>query len=193
MRRHFTVTNTLIAINIAIFLILYIPFHQGFDISSEALLNFGAINSDLIFTYNEWYRLLSGMFLHLDITHIAMNMISLYIIGRLVEVLYSKRVYVITYIITGICGSLLSLYISPSYLLVGASGAIFGLFGLLVGYYLVHKNIPYLDNQAAKSNFWFIIGINGIIGLTMPSIDIMAHIGGMISGVLIGVATEKLK
>ncbi len=191
MKRYFYITNSLIILNTLIFFILFSINHHGFIVDGNLLVKYGAINSNKIVLYNEWWRLITAMFLHLDIFHLAMNMVSLYIIGTIVEQTYNRIIYLLIYIITGITGSLLSLYLSSYFLLAGASGAIFGLFGLLFGYYLVNRNIPSISNQSAISNFWIIIIINILIGFTMPIVAISSHIGGMISGMIGGYLISK--
>lgn len=191
MKRYFYITNSLIILNTVIFFILFFINHHNFTIDGNLLVEYGAINSDKIVLHNEWWRLATAMFLHLDIVHLAINMASLYIIGIIVEQACSRLTYLITYLIAGVSGSLLSLYLSPYFLLVGASGAIFGLFGLLVGYYVVNKNIPSLSNKSAILNFWIIIGLNILIGFSLPIVDISSHIGGMISGFIGGYLISK--
>jgi rhomboid protease GluP len=191
VKKYLTLTNLLIFVNIAIFSILFLINHHSFAIDGNLLVKYGAINSDKIVLYDEWWRLIAAMFLHLDIFHLSMNMVSLYIIGTIVEQAYSRFIYLLTYFITGISGSLLSLYISPYFLLVGASGAIFGLFGLLAGYYAVQRNIPSISNQSAISNFWIIIILNIFIGFTMPIVVISSHISGVLSGFIGGYLISK--
>jgi len=188
---YLSVTNILILSNIVIFLALFSISHYGSSIDSNLLIKYGAINSYQIEVFGEWWRLLSSVFLHLDFTHLFMNMLSLYIIGSIVQKLYSASMYLFFYLSTAIFGSLLSLAESQYDLLVGASGAIFGLFGVLVGYFVVNREIPSVSKENAITNFWFIVGLNIVIGLSVSNIAILAHFGGIISGFLAGYLVEK--
>jgi rhomboid protease GluP len=193
MNKYLNITNLLIIINTVIFLTLFALENDGLAIDSNILVSFGAINTEKIVLYNQWWRLIAGMFLHLDIIHLAINMVSLYIIGSIVQQTYSNTAYLFAYLATGITGSLLSLFLSPYFLLVGASGAIFGLFGLLVGHYAIYGSIPSMSRQSVISNFWIIIGLNTLIGFSITIVDISSHIGGMLSGFIFGYLTSRFK
>lgn len=159
-------------------LVLMFVFGNGFD--NYTLLKFGA-NNDYLVKHGEYYRLFTSIFLHGSILHLVLNMYSLYVIGPQVESFFGKVKFLFIYLVSGICGSLLSIAFSHNTISIGASGAIFGLLGSLLyfGYYYR----AYLGN-AVKSQVLPIILINLMIGFLLPNIDNGAHIGGLIGGIL---------
>ena len=172
------ITYTLIAICILMFAMMYIFGNGSEDI--QTLINFGA-NLDTLVKEGEVYRLFTCMFLHIGTFHIICNMYSLYIIGKEVENLFGKWKFLVIYILSGICGSILSIAFSYDKVSAGASGAIFGLLGALLyfGYYYR----TYLGSTITSSVLPVII-INLIIGFLNPEISNAAHIGGLIGGIL---------
>lgn len=141
----------------------------------------------------DWWRLISCMFLHGSVEHIFGNLIMLYILGIGCEHAYGRRRMLAIYVFCGICGSLLSMTFSgkPS---VGASGAIFGLAGVLPALFWRHRSwIEIRDHRVG-----FVIGIWAAyqigLGVLNPHIDNFAHLGGFVAGVLCGlVVRPKLR
>ena len=128
----------------------------------------------------EIYRLLTCGFLHADIIHLLCNMYSLNIIGTQLENFIGKKKFLIVYFVSMITGSLLSCVMSNNWS-VGASGAIFGLLGSLL-YFGYHYRI-YLGS-VMKSQIIPIIILNLGIGFIIPNIDVSAHVGGLVGGLL---------
>ncbi|QBD79155.1 rhomboid family intramembrane serine protease [Ktedonosporobacter rubrisoli] len=135
------------------------------------------------------------MFLHDGILHIGLNMLSLYFIGPAVEITYGKVRYLAIYLISGIMGGVLSLLISlfgdPAQAVVpilGASGAIFGIFGALGAFYLLNRKELGINGRGAIGNWLFWLGINLLIGF-MPgsNIAVWAHVGGLVAGVILAI------
>lgn len=173
------ITYTIIAICIFIFALMYILGNGSGN--SETLINFGA-NYDLLTKDGEYYRLFTSMFLHIGIIHLLCNMYSLFIIGKEIENLFGKVKFLIIYIGSGLCGSILSLAFNSNTILAGASGAIFGLLGSLLyfGYYYR----TYLG-ATIKSSILPVIIINLAIGFLSSTIDNACHIGGLVGGILL--------
>ena len=167
-------TYLLIVINILVFLssIVYGDFTHGY-----------ANNYVQIFTYNEYYRLITSMFLHGSIIHIGFNMYALYILGPVVERYYGKSKFLLIYFVSGILGNLFScLFASEITFSLGASGAIFGLLGSIAYFtYYYRATIQGL----LKSQIIPTIAVNLLIGFMLPGIDVSAHIGGLVGGLLI--------
>jgi membrane associated rhomboid family serine protease len=116
-------------------------------------------------------------------------MLALFFIGRIVEALYGPVRYLTIYFLSGIAGGLLYLLTSPAGLpLVGASGAIFGVFGALGVFYLINRRALGAYGRGAIANWAFWLGLNLIFGFTVGSgfIAIAAHIGGLIAGMILG-------
>ena len=116
--------------------------------------------------------------------HLIFNMYSLYIIGSQLESFLGKTKYIIVYLLSGIAGSVLSIFFNSNYS-VGASGAIFGLLGSLL-YFGYHYRV-YLDT-VIKSQIIPLILLNLSIGFIVPGIDNWAHIGGLIGGIFSSMA-----
>jgi len=168
----------LILLNLVFFLATLIS--GGFSL--PVLLHLGAKYGPLIVS-GEWQRLLLCIFLHGSIWHLFFNMYALYNLGRLAEGVYGAKKFFIIYILTGLCGSLLSLVVNYSRAGVGASGAIFGIAGALFASGLKYRNTTL--NRMARSLLPFIL-INLLIGFITPVVDNGAHIGGLLSGMLLG-------
>ena len=149
-----------------------------FSFETRNLLVLGANNATLVQDYHEVWRLVSYMFLHGSLIHLLVNMYSLYIIGTQLETYLGRFKYLTIYIISGICGGMLSCIASHS-ASVGASGAIFGLLGAMA-YFGYHYRL-YLGN-VLKNEIIPIIVLNLFIGFTIPGIDNFCHIGGLIGG-----------
>jgi rhomboid protease GluP len=187
----YKITYTLILLNVFIYFISIFLSQNIIDIDVETLVNMGAIYGPYTVLDAQWWRLGSAMFLHGGMTHLLMNMFSLYLIGRGVESYFDTKSYIIIYIFSGLLGSLASLYMHPESVGVGASGAIFGVFGALAGFFLAHRNHIEEHTKSFMRDFSIIIGINLIIGFSIPSVDMSAHIGGLVVGFLGGFMVSK--
>ena len=174
-----SITYIIIGICVFLFIMMYI-FGNGSE-STSTLIKFGA-NYDLLTKSGEYYRLFTCMFLHIGIWHLLCNMYSLYIIGKEIENLYGKSKYLVIYVLSGLCGSILSIAFSHNTISAGASGAIFGLLGALLyfGYYYR----TYLG-ATIRSSIIPVIILNLIIGMLTPGISNSAHIGGLVGGILV--------
>lgn len=172
------VTYILIAINVIIFLMMFL--FGYYDSFVDKFATYGPF----IRGREEYYRLFTGAFLHADILHILFNSYALYIIGSQIENYFGKVKYLIIYIFSIFTASLLSITFNtnPS---IGASGAIFGLIGSLL-YFGYHYRI-YLGN-VLRSQIIPLVIFNLLIGFLYSGIDNSAHIGGLIGGALISVA-----
>ena len=172
------ITYWLIAVNVIIYVIPIL---------------FGQYN-DLINNYSVWgpairegqyYRLLTGIFLHGGILHLLFNCYALYVIGSQVENFLGRIKFAIIYLVAGISGALFSVIFGGNFASIGASGAIFGLMGALV-YFGYHYRV-YLGT-VIKSQIIPLIVLNLLLGFCMPGIDNFAHIGGLIGGTLMSIA-----
>ena len=184
--KEYPLTYSLIIINIMMFIV-----PQTFSSLYEPLYQAYALNGYWAILKTEVYRFVSSTFLHADAMHLIMNMVSLYVVGRMVEKLFSKTAYLSIYFVTACFGSMLSLYIHINTLGVGASGAIFGLFGALAGFAFFHRQTMKNQFMAFMKDFGVILLINLAIGFIFPSIDVAAHVGGLVSGMILGYLTAK--
>lgn len=170
------ITYSLIAINIIIYVFMMLGYRDN-------IIWYGANVPDFI-RQGDIYRLLSSVFIHANIMHLICNMYALYVIGPQLESYLGRAKYLLVYLISGITGNLLSMAFTTG-ASVGASGAIFGLFGALL-YFGYHYRV-YLGT-VLKSQIIPLIALNLIIGFMVPGINNAAHIGGLIGGVLATVA-----
>lgn len=171
------VTYVIIAINVIVFILMYILGNGSED--AYTLIKFGANVPEYI-KAGEYYRLLTSAFLHIGVFHLLCNNYALYIIGSQLESFLGKTKFLIVYLVSAICGNLMSLLFTTG-ISAGASGSIFGLLGSLLyfGYYYR----VYLGNLI-HSQIIPVILLNLCIGFLTPGIDNAAHIGGLIGGVL---------
>jgi rhomboid protease GluP len=179
------ITIAIIAINIMLYVVtayLSLVYAGGsiFSSDTEVLVLLGAKVNDLI-SQGQYFRLISCMFLHGGIMHLAVNMYSLYAIGPMVEQAYGKAKYLAIYFIAGICSSMLSYVYSPS-ISIGASGAIFGLLGAVLIFAIKSKG---KTGSGLIMNILVVIVVNIFIGMQLPGIDYFGHIGGLIGGMII--------
>ncbi len=167
-------TYALIFVNVLIFILMLSP-----GIYNDFVNLFANYYANV--QNGEVYRLVTCMFLHGNSIHLFFNMYALYIIGPEIERYYGSFKFLIIYLLSGVIGSLFSavLITSPS---IGASGAIFGLFGALL--YFGFNYRATLDGYL-KGQIIPLILINLLVGLIVPGIDIAAHVGGLIGGLLI--------
>lgn len=179
------ITPLLIDLNILIFILMAI---SGVDILSpdnQSLLNWGA-NFRPMTLEGQWWRLLTNCFLHIGIFHLLMNMYALLYIGVLLEPLIGKTRFLWAYLLTGITASVASLWWHDLTISAGASGAIFGMYGVFLAM-LTTNLIEKETRKPLLTSIGIFVGYNLIYGLD-GSIDNAAHIGGLVGGLLIGYA-----
>ena len=158
----------------------------GGSTNSQVLIRFGANYGPAILAGETW-RLFTSMFLHVGLGHLFFNSYALFIFGLEMERLYGPDRYLVIYILSGLFGSLASFAgRGPLVLSAGASGAIFGIIGMNLAFFLLHRQAFGEFGRSRLSNTLFIIGINLVFGFTVPRIDNMAHIGGLIAGFALG-------
>lgn len=180
---HFA-TSIIIDINIILFLIMIFSGVHLISPNAMELLDWGG-NKRPETTSGEWWRLISSMFIHGGITHLLLNIYGLVIAALFVEPIFGRMKYFSLYFIAGICGSLTSIYWYENTVSIGASGAIFGLYGALLGL-LFTSAFP---KDKKKGILLFVgpyVGINLLYGI-LGGIDNAAHIGGLVSGAILGV------
>jgi len=148
-------------------------------IDTNVLLRLGS-KAPYIFA-GQWWRLVTAMFLHAGLLHIGMNMWCLVDLGPQVESLFSTTKFTVLYLVTGVAGFLLSLWWAPMGLSVGASGAIMGLIGVLIGASYHHGQL----GKDIRSNLWKWVLYIAIFGIFFAA-DNAAHFGGLGCGLALG-------
>ena len=187
----YKLTYTIIILNVIVYLISAFYSQSIAEMDMQVLVDLGALYGPLTVLRDEWWRLGTAMFLHGGMTHLLMNMFSLYLIGRGAEMYFDTKSYICIYIFSGLIGGLVSLYVHPASVGVGASGAIFGVFGALAGFFLAHRDKIATHSKAFMKDFAVIIGINLVIGFSIESVDVSAHIGGLVVGFIGGFMLSK--
>ncbi|MFC1780509.1 rhomboid family intramembrane serine protease [Patescibacteria group bacterium] len=173
-------TYIIIGVNVVIWLITEIA---GGSTNSLVLLRFGALYRDLVI-HGEIWRMVSAAFLHIGILHLLVNSYTLYQLGTFIENFFGQKKLIATYVLTAITASFFSLIFTGG-ISAGASGALFGLTGLLLGNGWAKKtyvlDLPIDERQLIPFvlyNLWF--------GMMSPGIDNWAHIGGLLGGIALG-------
>jgi len=183
-----SVTGVLILANCAVFVIAAALFKTGWleTESMDFYVNFGA-NQGAATTGGEWWRLVTSMFLHFGLIHLAFNMWALFNLGQLMEKLAGRPLYAVLYFASGLGSGLASIWWNGDKVWsAGASGAIFGIMGATLGYLLRQRGVipPTIFKPMLKSALLF-TGYNLIFGLSVPGIDNAAHLGGFATGFVV--------
>src|SRR5580704_9980840 len=194
-----TLTRVLFGANLAVFLAMvfrtsnplaYINPLQEF--SGQFTVDWGANWGPRTLSGEPW-RLFSYMFLHGSLMHIAFNMWCLWDLGALCESLYGRWTFAVVYILTGIAGGAASVAWSPDVPSVGASGAIFGLAGALIAsFYLGEFSLPKVAISGTLRSLVIFAIFNLGFGQIVGGVDNAAHVGGLISGLILGALIAKL-
>ena len=187
-----SLTKVLFGANVAVFIAMVAASGSMDAFPGDILGHFGA-NFGPYTLSGQWWRLLTYMFVHADIWHIAFNMWCLWSLGSLCESLYGGWTFGAIYLITGVAGGLASVAWHPLIPSVGASGAIFGLAGALIAsLYLGEFNLPSGVIQANLKSVLFFVGFNILFGISAIGdifgvhVDNACHIGGLLSGLIVG-------
>jgi membrane associated rhomboid family serine protease len=176
------VTRALIVINVIAFLAETATGVRlgGCSLSCGTVWNHGVLFGPSIAEQHQYWRILSGGFLHDGILHIAVNMLSLYFVGGALEPAVGRLNFAAIYLVSLLAGSFGALLFQPSVPTVGASGAIFGIFGALI-VVAYHRGIPIW-----QSGLGMVLVINLIFSVTFAGISIGGHLGGLIAGLICG-------
>jgi rhomboid protease GluP len=154
------------------------------------LVRLGAMVPVLV-AQGEFWRLVTAMFLHVGILHLAFNSFALYLFGSLVEGSIGSARFIAIYVISGLCAGAASFTFSaPGTVAAGASGAVFGLLGAWLAFNLRRRSLSLA--QANIQGALMLIGINLALGFLLPGIDNVAHLGGLAAGVVAGIAAEGI-
>jgi rhomboid protease GluP len=198
-------TYFLLSVNIAVYLWMVLRGVSPTNPSIPALAHFGANNAYLVLAGGQWYRLVTAIFVHIGIIHIGTNMWCLWNLGLLGEPLLGPMGLIAVYVLTGVAGNMLSItidvakahlfrepLINVSVMGAGASGAVFGIAGILIVLLSNHKlPIPWRELMRLRKSVIQFAAINLVIGLGTifagpVRIDNSAHIGGFLSGLALG-------
>ena len=187
-----TLAQVLVGANVMVFIAMVLASGPSLDFTGQVEVHFGA-NFGPYTLSGDWWRLVTYMFLHGGLMHIAFNMWCLWDLGALCESLYGRWTFACIYLITGIAGGLASVAWNPGVLSVGASGAIFGLAGaLLASFYLGEFSVPKVAIQGTLRSLLFFVGFNVLFGAVVSGVDNACHVGGLISGLILGALIARV-
>ncbi len=159
---------------------------SGGSTNDQVLVDFGANYGPLILEGEVW-RFFTSMFLHIGLVHLIFNSFALIALGLDMERVYGPGRYIVVYVLTGLFGSLASFAQRGAYeFSAGASGAVFGVIGMDLAFFLLYRHdLGSWGRQKIRSTLW-LIGINLMLGFTVVSINNTAHVGGLVSGFVLG-------
>ena len=185
------VTPALIIINVVVFGLMAAKGVPILQPTGESVLPWGA-NYGPMTLAGQWWRPLTSLFLHFGIVHLLLNMAVLANIGLFVEAFSGSAGFLALYLVAGIGGGAASLAWHPFVVSAGASGAIFGLYGALLAFLLLHRGtVPRETLSALLKGAAVFVGYNLIYGLAQPEVDLAAHVGGLLTGFLGGLVVVQ--
>ncbi|UEG51924.1 rhomboid family intramembrane serine protease [Mucilaginibacter daejeonensis] len=177
-------TPILVIINVLIFLIMVCSGVSVFEPTGPSVLAWGA-NSTTTTLDGQWWRLLTNCFIHFGIIHLALNMYALVFVGVLLEPFLGKVKFLTAYILTGIAASAVSIWWHDQTISAGASGAIFGFYGVFLAI-LSTNHVERSMRNGLLANIGMFVIYNLVYGGLKSGIDNAAHIGGLLSGAVVG-------
>jgi rhomboid protease GluP len=184
--RRFPVTYSIMAACIAVYVAMSVSSGAFADPGPEIILRWGGTSPDILLK-REWWRLVTAVFVHIGIIHIASNMYVFWGLGMMAERLLGRFNFFAVYLLTGIAGNVLTLFLKPNIIGAGASGAIFGLAGLLISVLQFGRlSVPRERLAPLKKEVVKLALYNLLIGAVVPGINNIAHLGGLIYGLLLG-------
>lgn len=178
-------TAVLIYANILIFILMAVDGAGVFSPKGTELLRWGANFGPLTLTGDVW-RAFTCNFIHVGVFHLIMNMYALIFIGLWLEPMIGTKRMLLSYILTGLCSAAAGLFMHGEQISAGASGAIFGLYGIVPAFLLAHR-VEKEQRRALLISIPVFIGYNLLNGIN-DNIDNAGHVGGLLSGFLLGCA-----
>src|SRR4051812_8839791 len=180
------VTTGIIAICVLVYVAMSASSGNFVNPGPEIIFRWGGTGPEILLQ-GQWWRLVTAVFVHIGIVHIASNMYVFWGLGMIAERLLGRWNFLATYLLTGIAGNVLSLLLKPNIVGAGASGAIFGLAGVLIAVLQFGRlTVPNERLKPLKQQVVRLAFINLVIGAIVPAINNVAHLGGLIYGLLLG-------
>jgi rhomboid protease GluP len=159
----------------------------GGSTATRTLVQLGA-QVNLFVAAGEYWRLVTAMFLHIGLAHLAFNMYALFILGRDIEGFYGSLRFATIYFISGIAGNVAYYAAGPNAVSAGASGAIFGLVGAEIAFLVSNRALFGSFSRQRLLNLAFLVVINLAFGFVGRGINNLAHLGGLVAGLALGFA-----
>lgn len=176
--KFYPVVTTLIAINLIVYILTVLPIIGDYIFYSGMSVNY-------LIEDGQWWRIITSIFIHGGFIHVLFNMFSLFLFGPELEKIAGKARFITIYLLAGIFGNVATFVFQEGmYASVGASGAIFGIFGAFAALvYYTRRTMPQL-----KQIIMPLIIISVIITFLSPNVNIASHLGGLITGFLLGLS-----
>jgi rhomboid protease GluP len=181
------VTPILILLNIIVYGLMLLSGGDFMNPDGDSLTRWGA-NFRPLTLDGEYWRLITACFVHIGLVHLLLNLYALVFVGLLLEPILGRARFLLAYLVTGVCGSVASVWWHEYIISAGASGAIFGLYGVFLTL-LLSKSINHSIRKTMFSSILIFISYNLLNGFKLGSgVDNAAHLGGLVSGILVGFA-----
>jgi rhomboid protease GluP len=180
------VTYVLFGLNLLLWIVMVGAGVDAYKPGNAAMVAWGANFGPLV-SGGQWWRLLTAMFVHGDIFHLGFNLYFLWAVGRMCEQIFGRAAYTAVYLGSGLLANLVAVAWRPDAITVGASAALFGVFGAFLAFALRRRDM--LSEEFVRSirfNAVLLIGMNVVIGLVVPEISIVGHIAGLLAGFALG-------
>jgi membrane associated rhomboid family serine protease/predicted negative regulator of RcsB-dependent stress response len=184
------ITPAIIVINLVIFVAMLVSGVSPINPNSEQLLMWGANYGPATFN-GQWWRLLSCAFVHIGALHLALNMLCLWLLGRLAERMFGNWTFLALYLFSGLGGSIAGVWWNPAVASVGASGAVFGVAGGVIAFWQLGKSS--IPRAVVKQNLTIVLAFtfyNLFYGFFKSGIDNAGHLGGLVTGLALGVLLQ---
>ena len=181
--KQYPVTSILLLVTAGFFLTMFLLRGLAYA-STQTIYEFGAMHGRSIQYFpSQIWRLASAIFVHIGLEHFAMNMITLYFIGRQAEDIFGSWNFLFLYLMSGILGNVFVFFFTPSAVAAGASTSLFGIFGAIITLRYAVRN-PYI--QQLGQSYLILLVMNLVLSLT-PGISLAGHLGGAVGGALCAV------
>lgn len=185
------ITPTLVGINVVVFLIAVAMGGGVLAPNLDVMVRLGSDYTPLTLG-GQWWRLFTSTFLHFGLIHLAFNMWALYVNGLVAERIFGSSRFLLIYVVSGLAGSLCSLLWHPIVNGAGASGAIFGVLGALLGFFLRRDGgVPASVIKAQRASAAIFIVYSLLNGARVRGIDNAAHLGGLLAGLALGLLLAR--
>lgn len=180
------VTYVVIGLNLLVWIAMVGSGVHAYEPKGSVLLDWGG-NLGVLTGSGQWWRLFTAMFLHGGFIHLGFNLYFAWIVGRVCEQIYGSAAYAVVYLGSGLIASLVSAAWQPAVVSVGASGALFGVFGAFLAFTVRRRSMLAPEFvRGVLRNGVILVGVNLAIGIAIPGIDVVAHIGGLVAGFGLG-------
>jgi membrane associated rhomboid family serine protease/Tfp pilus assembly protein PilF len=159
--------------------------------TSEQLYGVGALFGPAIIE-GQWWRLLSSLLIHAGLLHIAFILWAFWSIGKFAERIFGNLAFLVIFVLSGLGGGLASLAVHPLAVSMGAAGSVFGVYGALLAFLVLHKGVlPDAFRSTMRNRLLGFLALNILLNLSLPSLDVSGTCGGLVTGLFAGAFLER--